>query len=275
MMEASHATQWDDLPPDMMELILCRFSWDQLAPISSVSRAFRAAYRKQLAVEQKARCNLANATFGDKQISCIAGIINRYFRGERLHPDFRLRSYPHDFDILEDGTVGAFNNWVERRSSHTAVAWVKTCYIPRGMSVHPVKVVLRIPPNGVHVCTLQLSGDRHGAVISVMPESDGDVLGVGLIQALLSVGPTPLFGGAGPHAHIRVVRKSSNGNTTKAGLRRQLAPLLPFASKYYRPTSSEGFRDVVEQRITLGQAGVTRKVKLVCSGRDPFIIDKW
>jgi hypothetical protein len=189
-MQASYAMRWGDLPPEMMDLILSYFSWEQLAPISSVCRAFQAAYRRQLTVEQKARSELANATFGDKRISCIAGIINRYFKGERLHRDIRLRSYQSAFDILEDGTVGIFNNGVERRSSHTAVAFVRSCYLHQDMTVRPVKVVLWIPPNGMHVCTLQLSGDRHGAVISVMPQSDGDVLGVGVIQALLSVGPT-------------------------------------------------------------------------------------
>jgi hypothetical protein len=278
-MEASHATRWGDLPPEMMDLILCNLSWEQLAPISSVCRAFRAAYRKQLAVEQKARCDLAAAIFGLKRISCVAGIIERFFKGEPVPLEWCTGFGPFpQCRIFKDGTVRGPTPGDDRFMVRAGDASVAATVLAKPKSVDGAArgalLMSVITPCSSQFC-LQICRKRHGAVICVKPRGDEDLAGVAFIQALMSLKPAPLFGDVGPHAHIRIMRKVSDGQVTQAGLRRQIAPLLPFASQYIGSSAVAGLPGFVEERFKVGQAGISQTPSLRCKGDNPWITVDW
>jgi hypothetical protein len=83
-MEIPQATNMGDLPIEMVELVLSKLSWPDLAPISSTCSAFKSASYQALSREQERRCDLALARFGRGRINRIA---DQPGRGSHWHED--------------------------------------------------------------------------------------------------------------------------------------------------------------------------------------------
>jgi hypothetical protein len=217
-------TKWSDLPVEMKELILNHLSWIDLARISSTCSTFHTAFRRQLAREQKRRCDLAFLCFGRGQIYRIADFIERYLEGKSLdasNPDEPNRT---SSSILADGTVvGPPQMHLFPRAYKSTNASVKV-----GLTKMNIKMTA---PSGslISIFTCKESGE---SIARVYPIGNEDIAGVAFLQALLCEGLAPLSSGAGPHLEICVMRDVSDANITQAGLRMQIAPLLPFGSLY-------------------------------------------
>jgi hypothetical protein len=76
---------WNGLPHDVMDLILFGFSLVEVAQMSGTCKSFKAAYRRLMAAQQRARCEIAFASCGRARITCLLGVIAHLFKGEPLY----------------------------------------------------------------------------------------------------------------------------------------------------------------------------------------------
>ncbi len=240
----------DDLPYDMQELILAKRSLLELARISRTHTSFQAVFLGQLAREQKARCDLIVGRLGRARLLRVAALISRFFKGEPLEQD------PYDDPIVpglkvwEDVTsaTGVLRppllSELRAESENAVVVFRLRVEKPveGGNVVDVVNDITPAEPTTMVVTMtasessqLRLSVTRHsdGGRIIVHPCNDEDLLGVALMQALLSGERGPSLVESGLVA-ICVFARSHLGTYSHAGLEAQILPLLPFASGYHR-----------------------------------------
>jgi hypothetical protein len=75
---------WDDLPYDMLELILGKLSVREVARMSATCSMFLAVCRRRLAQDQKIRCEVAAGFFGHGVLIYLALLIHRFVNGDPL-----------------------------------------------------------------------------------------------------------------------------------------------------------------------------------------------
>ncbi len=132
-----------------------------------------------------------------------------------------------------------------------------------------------VPQHGSRMF-VRTCGKRKMSTISVYPHNNEDLAGVALLQELLSGGlapkiagglaPTalngglapallessaklPLCGNVGAHLDIRIVGFSWDVGITQAGLRMQIAPLLPFASQHISASQETAIPNAIGERM--------------------------
>jgi hypothetical protein len=83
----SHTMGWHDLPLELEEQVLSNLSLVELALLSSTRKVFLAAFRKQLAEEQKALCDEAHYWFGATCLKRAAEISSCFLKEPTLQMD--------------------------------------------------------------------------------------------------------------------------------------------------------------------------------------------
>jgi hypothetical protein len=228
----------------MVEAILGNLSWTDLAPIASTCKAFQTASRKELALEQKRRCNLALACFGCGRIERIADLLKCYLAGLPLDPKLSFEPPSKYSSISENGTLRG----APRNMSYNPFYMGRTAYVSRQPTALHIDVT---GDTGLRIHMFARPESRV-ATIKVFPCDNEDIQGVALLQALLAEGLTLIAHATQSHLDIRVMRDDcvlnddcmERSNVTQAGLRMQIAPLLPFGTVYaswYRSYPSSNF----------------------------------
>jgi hypothetical protein len=227
---------WCNLPHELEELIFAKLSVVESARVSRTCRAFQAAFCRQMAREQKHRCDLAVTSFGHERIACIASLADRFLKGQRMHPALDEQGVQYS-SIGADGTLRVKPKVGQPLTSTTRLLSCK----PEDLLVEfwfdylpppSMRIVIRPTEGGWVELRCEYSAGRLGS-IAVCPCGDEDVEGLALIQALLSGWLAPTS-----HDHylslcVHVQRYNANrGVYTTQGLQAQIAPLLPFASRY-------------------------------------------
>jgi hypothetical protein len=217
---------WSSLPEEMVDLILAKLSVIELARIATTCHRFHAMYWEQMAAQQKSHRSLAVTSFGSGRLDCISHLIDGMLKSATWIPKFNQSCW-HSFwvsangemhvarDPLQEyrpGTVFVSLFWGNFRSSFTGVLLVQS----------PSRSVVRF----------RFRPDRTLGSIEVMPTKDEDVEGVALVQTLLGQGLPQLIGKSGQPAYVSIMRHPNPGIFTRAGLKSQIGPLFPFASRY-------------------------------------------
>jgi predicted RNA binding protein YcfA (HicA-like mRNA interferase family) len=246
------STNMGDLPIEMVELILCNLSWPDLAPLSSTCSAFKSASCQVLSLDQERRCDLAVARFGRGRINWIADLISRSLRVETLS---------RENGVLETGSSWICpNGEILESAGHPdppiPLNAKEMCLTAIGWGVH----MDLVPQRGSHIF-VRTCRKRKMARISVYPHSNEDLAGVALLQELLNgdLAPTllenrailPLPGNVGAHLDIRIVGYSWDVGITQAGLRVQIAHLLPFASHHISASQETCIPTAIGERMTV------------------------
>jgi hypothetical protein len=95
--------------------------------------------------------------------------------------------------------------------------------------------------------------DRVGIAFRVVPNGDQDLEPLAFMQALLSEGVAEVFRDAGKDAEIQVegLKYPADKVATRAGLKAQIAPLLPFALRYTSPQGTGWNGKYIEERMQI------------------------
>jgi hypothetical protein len=208
-------------------MILTKLSLVDLAWASSTCKVFRAVFLRRLAEEQQARCVRAAKCFQQERIDGLAASIHTFLTGGMW--EAKIPASPRDIHwwVCESGSLHR-----EARDRSRAGP------IHGGDTVVRVRVSYRFGPhmtvevqagNGSFV-ELDICLYTQRTHVNVYPASDDDVEGAALVQALLRGGLAQTLRDAGHSADISIRGFSSNDNFTNAGLKVQLAPLLPYGS---------------------------------------------
>jgi hypothetical protein len=80
----SHTMSWHDLSLELEEQILSNLSLVELALLSSTRKVFLAAFRKQIAEEQKVLCDAAHNWFGATCLKRAAEISSCFLKEHTL-----------------------------------------------------------------------------------------------------------------------------------------------------------------------------------------------
>jgi hypothetical protein len=218
---------WDALPCELQELILANLSLTELTRVSRTCRAIQAAFGRQMAREQKARCDLAVECFGHERIACIASLADRFLKGERVHPALD-EGVIRFCSICADGTLRVNPNVGQRLTCEPADLptefwfWLGS---PPSMSI----VIKPTLAGRVSLCCNR--GKKN--FITVYLRRDQDVKGLALVHALLDGCLAPTFQSHGLPIHVHIRRYTDYKSVyTPQGLQAQIAPLLPFVSRY-------------------------------------------
>jgi hypothetical protein len=229
-----------DLPVEMVELILSNLSWPDVARFAFTCSAFKSAFHQAQPREQERRCTLAVARFGRARINWIADLISRSLRGESIS---RGNGGPRS------GSCRICPNVKFLESSHYPGPPIplkaREVYVDAvGWGMH-----MELTPQKGSQIFVRTCRKRRMAMISVYPCNNEDLAGVALLQVLLSGGLAPLSGDVWEHFDIRVMGYSWNAGITQAGLRMQIAPLLPFASQYISASQETGIPTAIGERM--------------------------
>jgi hypothetical protein len=232
-METPDTGSWNALPPELQELIVANLSLVEVTRISSTCRHFYAAFCRQLAQEQKARCDLAAGCIGHQRILRIKSLMRSFLNYDGLDPDVSRHSRVEGW-IYQDGTFHA-----EPPIPHVpgTPKWCAGDYSVH-VSVGPRDVRGMPPSMDVMVNTRHCSHVRlatngptaAGFEIMVNLCSDADLEELGLVQSLFSTDLGRGLQDAGVEG-MTVMGCSSPRSFSQAGVEAQIAPLLPFLSE--------------------------------------------
>jgi hypothetical protein len=218
----SSSMTWNGLPYDGMEVILSKLPLFELAQMSWTCKTFRIAFRNLMAAQQRARCERAFASCGRERVKCLLGLIAHLHKVEPLSSDF----LPKVWNVCWISADGVLHGPVKPPTYYfttpgpgdmqvnVSLEWGLIVEAPVWRS--ELKVFLLGDTNGMHVS------------FDIMDDEDFEM--VAAVQALLSGGLAQLVGDAGSHAGMSVWHDRMR--STRAGLKEQIAPLLPFASRY-------------------------------------------
>jgi hypothetical protein len=241
-----HATGWGDLPDELIDIILNNLSWFELARLSLLSQAFRAAFYRQLTPLQTKRLGEAAYCFGPDRLHAIVNFIGCYFKGEVLHPEWSEGRQPACFVMSRDGvmtlansirevcqTLGGPSTLVIPDEHRSARAGAAVVIMRRNVSrtVISVEVPFRLRVD------LRLCRRRRKVGVYVYPHSDYDIEGSWVPQGLLDVGLASTLHDAGVSGRIIIMGRvyrgvyCPSGGMTKEGLLCHVGPLLPFVRK--------------------------------------------
>jgi hypothetical protein len=219
----------------MQDLIFGKLSLHELARTSATCRSFQAVFTTKLAEEQKRRLDMASKCIGDKRIERIAAFAARFFKRENAFQKL-------DRDRKTFCWISADGEWqVERTRSanqrkgeagdlriRVSFRWV----VPTIM-----EILVHVPGQAcvdLHVC-----GGRGMIAITVTPYGDKAVVGVALVQALVTWVLPRRLRDRWPHAKIMIQEcpqrsqffYEGRSGFTITGMLAQIAPLLPLLSK--------------------------------------------
>jgi hypothetical protein len=217
----------------MVHEILANLSLIGLARISRTCRSFNAVYRRLLAKEQKARHNLANSSCGRERVMGMIWFTTHLLKEEVAEAQFFRKSWGSAWRVCADGTLhGPIRPTSVRQSPREPGDILVWPYlIPGPPAIGSVYVEAGNCRFGQFFMKFGCNGK--GVTIFVTPASDDDLVFVAIVHAMLSKGLASFVYEAGSRVEIRIrgpINPTNRG--TPAGLKAQIAPLLPFASRY-------------------------------------------
>jgi hypothetical protein len=235
---------WSYLPEELIPVILANLSLFELARISCTCRGFKAVYGRLMAAEQKSRRDLAVKSFGGKRIACLLALITHLLGREIPGADSGKEGRKEGW-ISEDGELQDLRPCDFSRNLVISFSLYLNCSPDR------TTVVLVIPHKSQWPGLLvDISCDRNNVSLRLSPASDGDLEMVAVVQALLSDGLAEFIRNSKKGAEIRVLMGSKR--CTRAGLKAQIFPLLPFASSFTCMPRGTGSGDLIEERMHIG-----------------------
>ncbi len=214
---------WNTLPEEMEELILMNLPLVALQRVSSTRKIFEAAFRKKLALEQKACCNRAAVVFGPARIKRLAELIDSFVKGETLEAYLANITPSSLYRIREDGTCHK-----ER----------PTFRLPSDGAVHNVGMWVQVKSCGFHMwmfapsrshMDLHVLGDAMNHSFIFPSNADRDE-GVALLQALSNEGLVQGLHDAGQQLTISICRPLVTSEFTIERYQALIAPVLPLIS---------------------------------------------
>jgi hypothetical protein len=229
--EGRHALDWTLLPLELGELILSKLPLPDLARTSTTCRFFQAAFLRELAEEQSARCDLAVECLGRERMTRIVALADRFLDGQPMYPDLGNDLSTTGWWICEEGKVHLggehFHVW-EYPLTDGKKAVVRLTIQPRESSADMLFVVRTGDGSSVFVC---LDEERKGYI--ALNRFRGHREALAIVQALLSARLAPCLQGA--FADIRLSgflgHKDGKHNFTQAGVEALIAPLLPLVTR--------------------------------------------
>jgi hypothetical protein len=225
------------MPNDMLEVIFATFTLLQLARASGTCPTFRAFYRSRLAAEQKTRKELAINFFGVEQLTRLIDFIVTVLKGASLDADMGIVDnklnplwcgYPRNGLRYERPARSQPYKTNEIRLEiypHHSVDFIDLVFVRVG---HGRSI------GGWSDVRLRFRRNRTGVGIWVLPKSDNDFEGVGLVHAILDGGLAQYIRDAGKWVEVKIwgVLGGYNGPTdiSRAGMKAQSAHFLPASS---------------------------------------------
>jgi hypothetical protein len=249
---------WDTLPSEVQELILANFTPMYFARVATTCKFFHAMFPRVVAKEQSARCDVAAECFGRECIICIAGLLDRLFKGEALGCSAaQSKRGAYRWWISADGTLhdnGPNLHDFSRQNPHDRESVVYCRWSPY-VSKRPGLHISVFAKKGTRI-SMQFNGHT-SASIFLLPTANGDFEGVGLVQALLREGLARVCCDAGLPVHICVRGLALSSGLTQAGCKVHIAPILPYG------THCTQFLGVpscwVEERVHIAPGDPTRR----------------
>jgi hypothetical protein len=258
---------WSALPDDMVGVILGNLSLLDFARISRTCSAFHALYRQQLAAVQEALTALAQKSFGQQRIMRIGGVITRFLKREAL-PVGYVEHNMNIYEISAEGVISRVRGTTHLTGEGPFVTLViaEPLYYAR---YHADTLWVHARLRSRLLMRIHRAGWGHA--IGIFPENDQDFEGVALAQTLLSGGLAKCIRDSGQCADLSIY-PGLDGAATRAGLKSQIATLMPFSSYYMRGGRLfDAFYGFTESM----QIGHTyRPVKIMQSGHVGSLADK-
>jgi hypothetical protein len=235
---SAEVTSWPALPIELEEKILAKLSALELAQVSPTCKKFQAAFKQKMPEEQTARCDVAVSRFGRKRIACIAAIVDRFLKGDYVHPRLSLNEENACW-ILADRTLHVEDLWREGEEEDRSPSRG-----PRPCKGKDLEVQILYGRAGFGTLTLGIDFegdylmeiDLHpwdGVTITLVTDSDDDVLGLAMAQVLVTRDLGRVFQAHSIRTNVTVlVRYDSAPKCTPQGLPAVIGPLLALASRY-------------------------------------------
>jgi hypothetical protein len=249
---------WSTLPYDVRDTILGKLPLHELVKLSPLCQRLPQLFRRKLAEEQEACCELAISRFGKGRVARIANIAHRLATGQPLDPDSGEIADPArvDFLISEDGTLHlvdsmrVFSALAHPHNCRDVVVWViflggsdRSLIISISVGGGP-RLVLRSEEDA-RECTLSLQDCR---------DEERDACGVALVHALVSGQFGAIVGENWPLPAVHIKWGDYKDGCTIAGLEAQIGPLAPLALSYKLTEPALGAWELVKVRGEDGQA---------------------
>jgi hypothetical protein len=255
MVRARNMMSWSSLSEDMVELILARLSLVDFVTrrVFMTCHSFYAAYRREVTAEQKDRSDLADSVMGRARVARLVSLIAPVFEGGSLGLGFVLASI-HGHYIGADGvfrppalTPSGRRTLAEAEPEDLRVVVAGPHILWRGNS-HSIFVDAPKQAWG-RLCMHNPHGGK-GIKLHMYPTADEDFEVVALVQAMLSGGLARLVHDTGKYAEIRI--SAPTDRFTWAGVKAQIQPLLPFASRYIPGAQSSRVAPRFVEHIHIG-----------------------
>jgi hypothetical protein len=301
MDQATPPITWSSLPDDTVEVILSYLSLVELMCIFMTCRRFYAAYRRKLSVEHKSLSALGENAWGRARIKSIATLVAHFLEGKRLHQDFPNCEW-NPYFVLADGVLHGdpslgdhgwgflppFEALFNAPGVRLIGVSLACLWSPYGGSYDhdpPLDNLLIRPLNELSATlTMVVSRISKEVTIEVLSVSEAGLEGVALLLALLSGGMAQWICDTGHHGVILIRPSLDADYFPAAGLHAQMAPLLPFASRYAtRDGITPGF-ELNGERMDIGRvvsagdastASVLWETRAVHAALQPIVKDKW
>jgi hypothetical protein len=237
---------WDSLHEDLLILILANLSLIELARASRTCRSFKAVYGRLMAVEQQSRRDLAVKVFGHERIACLLALITHLLKHRPLGPN--SSEEVKEGWISGDGVLHVQHPRALPKSLAGDMSVTVCLNLYRDRKIH---LLVRAHDSFMAQLSVRISCDCKHVMFNVFPDTDDDLKVVGMVQAMLTWGLGGSINNAGKYAEICIPHRSER--CTRAGLKSQIVPLLPFASRYIPWEEMVGDRNCFEERMLFGQ----------------------
>jgi hypothetical protein len=225
---------WSTLPFDVVELILANLSLVELARVSTTCSAFGAVSRTQMPREQKARCKLAVRLFGQERTGRIVALILHLLK-EKPWSEHFLHGEWNECWISADGVLKGPAPQSLPHRMQPEHGDIRVWALPGtgdDSITHHSRIMLRAQNWDWSCITILFHRKGPGAVFDVVTLGDDDLEVVALLQALLNGGLAQFVQDEGQQLEVSVRRGRCGPISSRAVLRAQVAPLLPYAPRY-------------------------------------------
>lgn len=245
---------WSSLPYDVVELILSNMSLIELARSSPTCGSFQTVYCKRMAVQQKSRLDLAEGFCGRERISCIVALIAHLLSGKALKRDFGAYQWNRCW-ISADGVLcgPVLNPSGSQFTFETGDFCVMICPNKSSLWLNFDTVKAHNSPWSYLEATIR--PESNGVKVSVFSSHDEDLRPVAMVQAMLSGGLAQFLQDAGKWAEIQILPSANSVRASAAGLKAQITPLLPFASRYMPADRHLENWEIFGERMQVGVEG--------------------
>jgi hypothetical protein len=224
---------WNDLPYDMVELILGKMPLQQLARICTTYSAFLAVCRRKLAQEQKLRCELAGGLFGLEGLNYLALLIDCFVNGDPLDQEVVEKDMQANWVLVEEVDLPDIpGNTSRKMPVYQAGVMCVEVTLANRMS----ELVLCLPTlkgSMVRLHTRRFCPKQYNITMSRVGDGQtfGVFEGVAFLQSLLSGGWTVVPSELGVSSDVCIGRHFFENQFKTDDLETlQLAPLLPMVS---------------------------------------------